>query len=114
MRSFKDQLEIDKKAVFLNALEFAESHKIGEKIMDCVIDAENFKINQMYGETYEIDGTFTDGFTIFANASDFEAGLPGVNNVLNVDGKDYQVLSARRDGGIFEINVYRRTERGYR
>ena len=48
MRSFKDQLEIDKKAVFLNTLEFAEPHEIGGVMINCVIDAETFKINQKY------------------------------------------------------------------
>ena len=113
MKSFKDQLEIDKKAVFLNTLEFAEPHKIGGVMIDCVIDAETFKINQKYGETYEIEGPWMDGFTIFADSKDFHGGLPGAETSLKIDGNIYRVLNARRDGGIFEIDVYRHTEGDY-
>ena len=113
MRSFKDQLEIDKKAVFLNTLEYAEPHKIGGRIINCVIDAETFKINQKYGETFEIEGIYMDGFTIFADSKDFYGVLPGAETTLEIDGEDYRVLNARRDGGIFEIDVYRHTEGDY-
>ncbi len=113
MRSFKDQLEIDKKAVFLNTLEFAEPHEIGGVMINCVIDAETFKINQKYGETFEIEGTYTDGFTVFADGKDFHGVLPGAETSLEIDGEYYRVLNARRDGGIFEIDVYRHAEGDY-
>ena len=113
MRTFKEQLEIDKREVFLNYLEFAEPHKIGGRIINCVIDAETFKINQKYGETYEIEGPYMDGFTIFADSKDFNNTLPGAETVMEVDSKNYTVLNARRDGGMFEIDVYRHVEGDY-
>lgn len=113
MKSFKEQLEIDIKDVFLNPLEFSEPHNINGKTINCVVDAENFKINQKYGETFEIEGNYMDGFTIFAHSKSFDDILLGTGSQIEFDGETYTVLSSRRDKGIFEINVYRYAEGDY-
>ena len=110
MKSFKEQIEQDITNVFFYPLEFAELHDINGKAIMCVVDAENFKVNQKYGETYEIEGAYMDGLTLFTHSKSFDDILPPVGSQLKFDNTTYEILSARQDKGVFEINIYRFAE----
>ena len=96
--SFKDQIQKDLDAVFLNLDEFAELHKIEGVQIPVVIDddrLQNLKQGQILG-LVEAD------MLLMGKKSDFPANLePG--RLLNVDGREMIVASSGCDMGLVEV-----------
>lgn len=99
MSNFKDQLKIDRDAVFLNLEEFAEPHDIEGRPAMAVVD------EPIYGESTAASvGLAECDLLIFAKVEE----LPRIRSAgesLNVDGREFTILSWREDFGIAEIKL---------
>lgn len=102
--SFKDQVEKDIKAVFINPLEFADMHNINGVNMLCVVDKDQFieRTTPSYAEYAE--GVFKDLLHIYVDIKDM-ARRPVKGEVLRLDGEIYLVQSVFEDMGMYEITV---------
>lgn len=97
---FKDIVERDRHAVFVNLAEFGERHLIDRREVKAVIDQR-----ERSDRDFEM-GISGDGLRIFARTEDMPpkrtAGQP-----LSVDGIAYMVESWSEDMGIAEVTVIR-------
>lgn len=95
---FKDQIRKDLDAVFFNADEFAEPHRIEGKTAAVVVDDDrltSLKKGQILG-LVEAD------MLILGKEADFPRDLePG--RLLNVDGREMLIMNSGRDMGLVEV-----------
>lgn len=96
--SFKEQIQKDLDAVFLNLDEFAELHRIEGKKIAVVVD--NDQLQQL--KKGQILGLVEADMLIMGKESDFPADLePG--RLLNVDGRELIVENSGTDMGLVEV-----------
>lgn len=99
--SFKDELEADLEAVFLQADEFAAPHRIEGQEVLCVVD--NDKGNRK-GDGGMYDLAEMD-YTIMAKTEDLPARKePG--SLLNLDGKELTIGTWDEQEGLTIIGLY--------
>lgn len=96
--SFKDQIQQDLDAVFLNVDEFAEYHRIEGKRIAVVVDNDRLqKLKQG-----QILGLVEADMLLMGGESDFPADLdPG--RLLNVDGREMIITDSGRGMGMVEV-----------
>lgn len=96
--SFKDQIQQDLDAVFLNTDEFAELHYIEGKEIPVVVDNDQLvKLKQG-----QILGLVEADLLLMGKESDFPADMePG--RLLNVDGRELLVATSGTDMGLIEV-----------
>lgn len=96
--SFKDQIQQDLDAVFLNTDEFAELHRIEGKEIPVVVDNDQLvKLKQG-----QILGLVEADLLLMGKESDFPADMePG--RLLNVDGRELIVAASGTDMGLIEV-----------
>lgn len=98
--TFKEQLETDVGAIFLNPEEFGETHIVNDKEMTIVIDD-----NELIGrQGQHIDGIYKNQKLIYVSAADF-GPLPKQGSTLKLDGGTYTVDSAAAEGDIYSITA---------
>ncbi len=103
--TFKEQIALDNKRVFLNLLEFADIHLIGGKKMPCVIDNnELIEREKRYQNGVYGDGVYVKQLLVYVKAEDFGA-LPAIGRSLTVDKKSYLVTDAIDEDGIYSITL---------
>lgn len=96
--SFKEQIQNDLDAVFLNLEEFAELHRIEGAQIAVVVD--NDKLNQL--KKGQILGLVEADMLLMGRETDFPANLePG--RLLNVDGRELIVENSGKDMGLVEV-----------
>lgn len=96
--SFKEQIQQDLDAVFLNLDEFAELHRIEGTEIAVVVDSD--RLNKL--KQGQILGLVEADMLLMGRASDFPANLePG--RLLNVDGRELIVASSGKDMGLVEV-----------
>lgn len=96
--SFKEQIQKDLDAVFLNLDDFAELHRIEGKQIAVVVD--NDQLQQL--KKGQILGLVEADMLIMGKESDFPADLePG--RLLNVDGRELIVENSGTDMGLVEV-----------
>lgn len=96
--SFKEQIQKDLDAVFLNLGEFAELHRVEGREISVVVD--NDQLNQL--KKGQILGLVEADMLIMGRESDFPAYLqPG--RLLNVDGRELIVQNSGKDMGLVEV-----------
>lgn len=95
---FKEQIQHDLDAVFLNLDEFAELHRVeGAKI---AVVMESDGMNKL--KKGQILGLVEADVVLMGREGDFPADLdPG--RLLNVDGRELIVVNAARDMGLVEV-----------
>ena len=95
---FKEQIQHDLDAVFLNLDEFAELHRVeGAKI---AVVMESDGMNKL--KKGQILGLVEADMVLMGREGDFPADLdPG--RLLNVDGRELIVVNAARDMGLVEV-----------
>ena len=95
---FKDQIRKDLDAVFFNADEFAEPHRIEGKTADVVVDDD--RLTSL--KKGQILGLVDADMLILGKEADFPRDLePG--RLLNVDGREMLVMNSGRDMGLVEV-----------
>lgn len=95
---FKEQLQKDLDAVFLNTDEFAEIHRVEGAEIPVVVD--NDQMNKL--KKGQILGLIEADMLLMGRESDFPADLePG--RLLNVDGRELIVANSGKDMGLVEV-----------
>ncbi len=96
--SFKEQIQQDLDAVFLNLGEFAELHRVEGTEIAVVVDSD--RLNKL--KQGQILGLVEADMLLMGRASDFPANLePG--RLLNVDGRELIVANSGKDMGLVEV-----------
>lgn len=96
--NFKDQIQRDLVAVFLNTDEFAEFHYIEGKEIPVVVDNDRLvKLKQG-----QILGLVEADLLLMGRESDFPANM-GPGRLLNIDGREMIVASSSTDMGLIEV-----------
>ena len=97
---FREQVEADRHAVFVNLSEFGEVHRIDRKEVRAVTDQR-----ERSGRDLDM-GLSGDGMRIFARSEDMPPRrAPGM--LISVDGATYVVKSWSEEMGIAEVVVIR-------
>ena len=95
---FKEQIQKDLDAVFLNLGEFAELHRVEGAQIAVVVD--NDKLNRL--KKGQILGLVEADMLLMGRENDFPADLdPG--RLLNVDGREMIVVNSGKDMGLVEV-----------
>ena len=95
---FKEQIQKDLDAVFLNLGEFAELHRVEGKEIAVVVD--NDQLTQL--KKGQILGLVEADMLLMGRESDFPANLPP-GRLLNVDGRELIVQNSGKDMGLIEV-----------
>ena len=101
--TFKELLQGDIKAVFLNPYEFGEEHSIDGTVMVAIIDdLENVEREKKMKST--MDGIFARQVFLYVAASDF-GDFPDQGRIINLDGDIYTVVDATEESGIYGLTL---------
>lgn len=101
--SFREQVAADIEAVFLNASEFAENHKIDDtECLAVVCNNTTGKITKSLGGPRLTDGLHGDFATVAVKKADLPR-VPVQGNNLRLDGKLFKVASCTEDMGMLNI-----------
>jgi len=96
--TFKEQVQQDLDAVFLNTDEFAEIHRVEGAKIAVVIDSDT--LNKL--KQGQILGLVEADMLLMGKTSDLPADLdPG--RLLNVDGRELIVVNSGRNMGLTEV-----------
>jgi len=103
--SFKDCLAADIHNVFLNRMEFADTHNVNGREMDVLVD-ENELLER---DKARIMGTAAGGIyksrrLIYVAKADF-GPRPAQDAVLVLDGRQYRVQTCTEEAGILAIEL---------
>ena len=103
--TFKEQIALDNKNVFMNQDEFSETHNINGKDMPCIVD-NNEQIDRekryRYNHSLYGDGVYIKQLLIYVKAEDF-GPLPAIGRVLLFDRKNYIITDAINEDGIYSL-----------
>ena len=101
--SFKEILEQDVKQVFLNPLEFGETHLInGEPMTIMSDDLENIEREKKMKSN--MDGIFKRQVLFYVASADF-GPLPQQGGLIDLDGDKYTVVDATDESGVYAITM---------
>lgn len=109
--TLKEQIGLDIDAVFLNILEFAEVHTIGEKEILCVLDEEGAETRSAHWEggskqSFD-DGIYKTVATLYVKVEDY-GPMPKAGGAVILDGKRiYTVSNCTKQGGMYVIGLER-------
>jgi hypothetical protein len=95
--NFKAQLQKDIN-VFFNVSEFADSHTLDGKVINCVVDNERL----IERSKKEYDGISVGELLIFVKENDINKNLKQGMPIV-FDGKQMSIFNIRKDMGIYEI-----------
>lgn len=101
--TFKEQLEKDVRTTFLNPKEFGEVHTVNGKEMVIILD-NNEQIEREKRANQRTDGIYKNQKLIYVAAPDF-GPLPKQGVRLVLDKKNYTVMDAIDEGGIYSITM---------
>ncbi|SEU24300.1 ATP-binding sugar transporter [Lacrimispora sphenoides] len=105
MKSFKELLSADIKAVFMNPEEFGELHTVGGREMPVIIDeTEITERSKKQAEHGRIDGVYERRILLYVSKSDF-GRLPGIGGLLIVDNTKWRIVDAVDEDGIYSITL---------
>ena len=104
---FKDVIKQDIKSVFMNFNEFGEIHKLNGKKKLVIVD-EN-ELTEREKRILNRDGIKGEGLhkrqLLFYIEAEKFGTLPSPGNLLNFDGKDYNITDANDEDGIYSISL---------
>ncbi len=107
MMTFKEQIELDNQAVFLNLQEFADTHDLNGIECSCVLEGDTLQqtlsigagINKTYPTIYGAD------LTAYVLRKDLDDELPVYGQTFTVDGELYLVDSVKENMGMVIIRL---------
>jgi hypothetical protein len=101
--SFKDILNNDIKAIFLNPEEFGETHTVQGKEMTIVLDdMENIEREKKMKS--HMDGIYARQMLFYVSADDF-GPMPAQGGLITIDRNRYTVVDATDEAGMYAITV---------
>lgn len=103
--TFKEQIALDNRNVFMNFDEFAEEHVVNGVPMLCIVD-NNEMIDRekryQYKRSLYADGVYIKAILIYVKAEDFGA-LPATGRSVTFDKKSYIISDAIDEDGIYSL-----------
>lgn len=105
--TFKEQIALDNKNIFLNFEEFGENHLINGNEMLCIVD--NNELIDREKKYRNRNGVYADGIyykelLIYVRAEDFGL-LPAIGRILYFDKKSYLISDAIDEDGIYSLSL---------
>lgn len=103
--TFKEQIALDNKNVFMNEDEFSERHLINGIEMPCTIDNNELidrEKRYQYKKSLYADGIYLKQLLIYVRAEDLGA-LPAIGRAITFDKKSYIVSDAINEDGIYSL-----------
>lgn len=100
-RTFKKINNNDIENAFFNTNIFAEKHYVNNKLIPIIIDNYQVEKRTKYA-TQVMDGTYINQIEIYVKARNF-GSLPEHGVAINIDGKQYKVINAVDEDGIYNI-----------
>lgn len=97
MSAFKDAIAKDVKAVFINPMEFADTHSVNGYEVACVVDKDLTAEAQQ-----RLEGVFVNTVTIYIAEGDLEV-RPVEGELLDLDEVQHIVRSVSAEDGILVI-----------
>lgn len=104
VRSFKEQLDIDIGATFLNPLEFADKYNINGEIVDAVVDADEFRERTSRIASNFTEGVFLHGVVLFVKRGDLSHDPVRGENIM-LDDQYYYVMNDEHEGGMLVLTL---------
>lgn len=102
--SFKDILAADVSAVFLNKLEFADTHTIDGREMAVLIDENELLERDKAKMGTHQDGTYKARRLIYVEKAKF-GPRPAQGRILTLDGRQFRVADCLEESGILSIEL---------
>lgn len=99
--SFKDEVKADIDGVFLQADEFAETHRVEGKDIICVLDTDRGKLKSNGGE-YDLSEA---DFVLMAKTADLPP-RKAAGALLNLDGKELTVGTWDEQDGMAIVELF--------
>lgn len=103
MSAFKDMLAADR-AIFLNVDEFGETHTVEGKSIEVVLD-DDIQYDSKHGEDI---GLAEADLALYARDEDLPVRR-ATGEALNIDGKEYTIVSWRTDYGVAVVYLAHQT-----
>lgn len=101
--TFKELVQADIKAVFLNPYEFGEAHTLdGTEMIVVIDDLEHVEREKKMKST--MDGIFARQIFLYVAAADF-GEFPDQGRIINLDGSIYTVVDATEESGIYGLTL---------
>lgn len=103
--TFKEQIAKDNRNVFMNQVEFAETHMINDKEMPCMIDNNELidrEKRYQYKKSLYADGIYLKQLLIYVLAKDF-GPLPAIGRTIRVNKRSYIVADAIDEDGMYSL-----------
>ena len=107
MRTFKEQIERDNRSVFMNFDEFGAIHRLNGKKKLVIVDEIELTDREKRirsGDGIKGEGLHKKQLLFYIEAEKF-GPLPSPGNLLNFDGKDYNITDANDEDGIYSISL---------
>lgn len=105
--TFKEQIVQDNQSIFMNSDEFSGIHVVNGKEMTVQVDCneliEREKHYRNNGNLFA-EGIYRKNLLIYVSAEEF-GQLPAVGRLLVFDGKNYLVMDAVDEDGIYSISL---------
>ena len=101
---FKDIIQGDIQAVFLNPDEFAAKHLVNGKLMTVTIDDNEMIEREKKALNKGEDGLYKRTLLIYVAAAEF-GPLPAVGKLLEIDRGRYRIMDAVNEDGIYSISL---------
>lgn len=106
MRTFKEQIAADNAAVFINELEFADTHNLNGT--DCKAIVQDISVAEELSTGSGVEQNYPGIYGIRVQVNCLKSDLPEVpvyGQAFRVDGKLYDVESCADDMGILTIQL---------
>ena len=103
--TFKEQIALDNKTVFMNTDEFSETHLVNGTKMPCVVDNNELVDREKryrYNHSLYSDGIYIKQQLIYVKAEDF-GPLPAIGRLITFDKKSYIVTDAINEDVIYSL-----------
>lgn len=101
---FKDCVAGDIHGVFLNRMEFADTHTIDGREMDAVVDDDALLERDAARGGVHSDGIYRVRRLLYVAKADY-GGRPPSGKRLNLDGREYRVVQADDAAGMLTIEI---------
>lgn len=102
--SFKECIAADVSNVFLNRLEFADTHTVNGKKMAVLVDENELLERDKARLGTHADGVYKSRRLIYVAQKDF-GQRPAVKAALNLDGRLFRVADCTAEAGILAIEL---------
>ena len=102
--SFKECIAADVSNVFLNKLEFADTHTVNGKKMTVLVDDNELLERDKAKMGTHIDGLYKRRGLIYVAQKDF-GKRPAIKSMLTLDGLAFRVADCTEEAGILAIEL---------